>query len=543
MWPVLQRELREQARQPAGHRLRVLGAAVVLAVLAFGWDPQVFARQGDGRGMFAGLNHVLVTAIWLIAPVLTADCLSREKREGTLGLLFLTPLSAQEVVVGKAFVHALRAFTLILAATPVLMVPVLLGGIGWLDAARMLLLHLAALAMALAAGLLASSVTRRWVRARLLAFVLVLGAAAAFLALNITANSLMMWHAMGGTASRATFGAIWAGHLRDWGHRLGYHGASGNSFWLPVGGAGAWWGNVALAGGILVASLAMVWLAVRCATAGVRRTWQEAPPSPKTAEAVRYLTRVRAPAGWWRRRTARLLDRDPVLWRQTSTWGARLTLFGWLGLTMVLASQAILHDGYADAGAGQWLGRRLLWVGMAFAAAASFREEKGNGGLELLLVTPLSPSALVDGRMRGLARQFGPSAAVLIVLQLVLAIFAYPLQGSGGPSPVAVGMLEGLDLVAWLAASAALGIALVVGRTGFFLALSTTLGARHASTMLGDFVAFLVRPGSAIPFPPGARPEWDATSTIVSLVVAAFVFPVARQIAVRRLAERRFLGR
>jgi hypothetical protein len=238
-----------------------------------------------------------------------------------------------------------------------------------------------------------------------------------------------------------------------------------------------------------------------------------------------------------------LLDRDPVLWRQTSTWGARLTLFGWLGLTMVLASQAIIHDGYADAGAGQWLGRRLLWVGMAFAAAASFREEKGNGGLELLLVTPLSPSALVDGRMRGLARQFGPSAAVLIVLQLVLAIFAYPLQGSGGPSPVAVGMLEGLDLVAWLGASAALGIAFAVGRTGFFLALSTTLGARHASTMLGDFVAFLVRPGSAIPFPPGARPEWDATSTIVSLVVAAFVFPVARRIAVRRLAERRFLGR
>jgi len=516
---------------------------VVLAVLAFGWDPQVFARQGDGRGMFAGLNHVLVTAIWLIAPVLTADCLSREKREGTLGLLFLTPLSAQEVVVGKAFVHALRAFTLILAATPVLMVPVLLGGIGWLDAARMLLLHLAALAMALAAGLLASSVTRRWVRARLLAFVLVLGAAAAFLALNITANSLMMWHAMGGTASRATFGAIWAGHLRDWGHRLGYHGASDNSFWLPVGGAGAWWGNVALAGGILVASLAMVWLAVRCATAGVRRTWQEAPPSPKTAEAVRYLTRVRAPAGWWRRRTARLLDRDPVLWRQTSTWGARLTLFGWLGLTMVLASQAIIHDGYADAGAGQWLGRRLLWVGMAFAAAASFREEKGNGGLELLLVTPLSPSALVDGRMRGLARQFGPSAAVLIVLQLVLAIFAYPLQESGGPSPVAVGMLEGLDFVAWLGASAALGIAFAVGRTGFLLALSATLGARHASTMLGDFVAFWVRPGSATPFPPGARPEWDATSTIVSLVVAAFVFPVARRMAVRRLAERRFLGR
>jgi len=40
------------------------------------------------------------------------DCISREKREGTLGLLFLTPLRVTDVIAGKAIIHVLRALTL-----------------------------------------------------------------------------------------------------------------------------------------------------------------------------------------------------------------------------------------------------------------------------------------------------------------------------------------------------------------------------------------------------------------------------------------------
>ena len=255
-----------------------------------------------------------------------------------------------------------------------------------------------------------------------------------------------------------------------------------------------------------------------------------------------------------------MLDLDPVLWRQTSTWGARLTLFGWLGLTMVLASQAVIHDGYADAAAGQWLGRRLLLVGMAFAAAASFRDEKGNGGLELLLVTPLSPADLVDGRLRGLARQFGPAAAVLIVLQLTLTLFMSPSGRAPGQVPALSWMLGNADpsdwmkavfvvlaafadFVAWLAASAALGIALSVGRTVFLLGFFATAAAHHLAALSGELLAGLFRLGPPKPFAPWAPLDWDGTPTAVSLVIAVIVFPVARRIAIRRLAERRFLGR
>src|SRR2546427_9287536 len=59
----------------------------------------------------------------------TADCLSQEKRERTLGLLFLTDLKGHDVVLGKLAATSLRGFYGLLAIFPVLAVPLLMGGI------------------------------------------------------------------------------------------------------------------------------------------------------------------------------------------------------------------------------------------------------------------------------------------------------------------------------------------------------------------------------------------------------------------------------
>jgi len=60
---------------------------------------------------------------------LTADCLSEEKREGTLGFLFLTDLRGYDVVFGKLVATSLRGFYAMLAALPVMGVTLVLGGI------------------------------------------------------------------------------------------------------------------------------------------------------------------------------------------------------------------------------------------------------------------------------------------------------------------------------------------------------------------------------------------------------------------------------
>ena len=107
--PVIARELRASARQPFTYNLRVLGvAALLVAGVLFGL--KVGFAPTFGRLLFAALHCTLVGAIWVLVPILTADCISLERREGTLGLLFLTPLSGTDIVVAKGLAHGLRDF-------------------------------------------------------------------------------------------------------------------------------------------------------------------------------------------------------------------------------------------------------------------------------------------------------------------------------------------------------------------------------------------------------------------------------------------------
>ena len=89
--PVIARELRAQARQPFTYWVRVLGAGALLATV-FIFFPDIEFGMQLGQRYFAILHRVLFFSIWILVPMMTADCISRERREGTLPLLFLTPL-------------------------------------------------------------------------------------------------------------------------------------------------------------------------------------------------------------------------------------------------------------------------------------------------------------------------------------------------------------------------------------------------------------------------------------------------------------------
>src|SRR6267154_12327 len=125
--PVIERELRSSSRQAFTYYLRALGVgALLLASLLFGLD-QGF-EPNLGSKLFGSLHFTLFCAIWIIVPLLTADCISRERREGTLGLLFLTRLRGPDIVVAKGLAHGLRALTLWIAVLPVVAIPFMLGG-------------------------------------------------------------------------------------------------------------------------------------------------------------------------------------------------------------------------------------------------------------------------------------------------------------------------------------------------------------------------------------------------------------------------------
>ena len=157
--PVIERELRAESRHPLTYWLRTLGAAALLAAATLFWL-EGGSRERQGGQFFGVLHQTLFWAIWMLVPLLTADCISRERREGTLGLLFLTPLRARDIVVAKGLAHGLRGMTVFLAALPVVVVPFLMGGVDWRIATASLLLNLTSFVWALSAGILASSRNR-----------------------------------------------------------------------------------------------------------------------------------------------------------------------------------------------------------------------------------------------------------------------------------------------------------------------------------------------------------------------------------------------
>jgi len=116
-----------------------------------------------GRGIF----DELVGAAFLLccaACLLTADTISGERREGTLGLLLLMRVRGFDILLGKFGSSALTSVEGLVAVLPVLMLPLLAGGVTAGEAARQGLALCDTLFLALSVGLWASA--RGWERLR-----------------------------------------------------------------------------------------------------------------------------------------------------------------------------------------------------------------------------------------------------------------------------------------------------------------------------------------------------------------------------------------
>ncbi len=160
--PVIERELRVQSRDRTTYWTRVVAVAI-LSIIFYG-AVAVAAATGSrlGQPLFVSLHIGISVILAFTCSLMTADTLARERREGTLGLLRLTPLKPGAVVAGKISVHLFRAFALWLAIVPVLLLPLLTGGVGAGDIALALSCEASLAFIGLAAGLLASCLADRW---------------------------------------------------------------------------------------------------------------------------------------------------------------------------------------------------------------------------------------------------------------------------------------------------------------------------------------------------------------------------------------------
>ncbi len=106
------------------------------------------------------INLIALTFALLSGVFFTADSLSSEKRDGTMGLLFLTDLRGYDVVIGKLAATSLHGVYGLLTIFPIIAVPVLIGGISMRQFEREIWVLLDTLFFSLSVGLLISALAR-----------------------------------------------------------------------------------------------------------------------------------------------------------------------------------------------------------------------------------------------------------------------------------------------------------------------------------------------------------------------------------------------
>jgi ABC-type transport system involved in multi-copper enzyme maturation permease subunit len=416
IWPVVQRELREGARHPFNYWLRVEAAGAGLLMVVY-----VIMENRDetdkvmGQYLFAGLHVALMGLICLVVPLMTADCIAREKREGTLGLLFLTPLTAGGIVMGKGLVQALRALTMWVSVAPILTIPFLTGGVAWADASASFSLELSALVLCLAAGLLASTLVKGRGAAFVLALFLGVLIVAVFCLLVcfcfLSLASLMAYWPIGYAFPLSGLSMDnWQDYLLPL--RRGSSAAAIGNAWHQI----LWLSPIA--------ALLLFVLVVGFAAWRLAGSWQDKIPSIRQESLVRrYCTPVFK--GWFARRMGRVLDRNPIVWLQQYSWKARL--IKWVLCLAFMILVTALLDGGIDPDTFVETVEPILFLaivaGMTFAGINSLAEEKHSGALELILVTPIPINKIILGRVWCVWEQYLPAALLLGCSDFCLAVF------------------------------------------------------------------------------------------------------------------------
>lgn len=224
-----------------------------------------------------------------------------------------------------------------------------------------------------------------------------------------------------------------------------------------------------------------------------------------------------------RRDRGRRLDANAIGWMEGRTWSGRMTRWGWLSMVLLWTSGWL----------GPYASDEMLWLGLVagvgVASATSFQSDREQGSLELLLVTPLAPGAIIRGRLVGLVRQFAPA---------VLAALAFSLRSEfSGLSKVAAIEARSQELLVWAASltlSGCFGVYLATGAAskGWRLAAGFAVPVGFLLAIAVLLPAFFIVPG-----------PWDRTVYLLitgGMVGASWVLVRG---AAYRLAQRRFLRR
>ncbi len=457
--PIVGRELAVAARRSGTYWLRFWVAAGALALFCV---PCAFSEvpiSEFGQGVFIFLGSVTLGFCLLAGIFLTADSLSVEKREGTLGLLFLTDLKGYDVVLGKMASNSLHAFFGLLAVFPVLALPLMTGGLGGGEFWRTMLVFIVTMYFSLGIGMLVSATSREGRQA--------MGGTFVILALLVgVLPFLWLLQSQLTNRSRLDF-VLWPNPI--------YAFIKGfDDSYLTFFGPRDFW--TAMATLFILATASIL-----AASFLLPRSWQKGAADDATRERLRFRFFGKA-----RRRRPPLGVKSPFFWVALGDRAGQSAMNRMLiVLGLLWAASLVLSTDPSRIGM-YFSGVVTLVFGLHFAAKILIASESGrrfhhdrqSGAMELLLATPLPAEDIVNGQREALRRQFQRALwliSIVNLLTLLLGITTMVAQFSRMPAGAAnflwdqIFMMSevflGAIVLLWLDASALIWLGMWRGLT------------------------------------------------------------------------------
>ena len=425
--PIAERELRVASRRRGTYWVRFGAVALALGTASIIFLAMMRERPSEqAQVLFFTLAGIAFGYCLLSGALTTSDCLSEEKREGTLGLLFLTDLRGYDVVAGKLVASSVRAVSALVAMLPVLAIPLLMGSIAGKSVGQVAMVLGNTLFLSLAVGVLVSTFSRD------------------------------SRHAVGGTIS-AMVTLIAVVPLLRW-------------LWLeyvvrhvtvpPPPGSGpaaeplAW---LLLANPVVSFALAMegvfraatprpefqtglliqhvlAWAALVAACVALPHRWRDRADSARSGKAARTTSEPAA-----RQARAELLEVQPFAWiigRER-----RPILVTWAGLVVIALVWCWgffeVREEWLQGFIGLWtLFFGALWLKFRLAGVACrhLHEHRRTGALELVLCTAQTPASIVSGCLAGLRRVIFPALATVLATGGLLMVAGVGQDRGGGES-------------------------------------------------------------------------------------------------------------
>lgn len=418
--PIVGRELRVAARRPATYRIRFFTAFVMGIVfggmlLIMVRDQVAPARQGNF--LFQSLTVAAFIYSLLAGVIVTSDCVSSEKRDGTLGLLFLTDLKGYDVILGKLSASSINSFYGLLGVIPLIGIPMLLGGVTTSVFGLTAALLMNNLILSLSVGILVSTFSVVERKAMMFTFLVLI-------LITIGPWPLAYWLTEG--SNLITMKSIWIPLLPSPFYVLIVN--FGN---LPPGApAASVWYSMAT-----TFCLSVVCLTVASLRAPVSWKTKIARVKSWSPNIIRNISqRLRQPNREFR---TRLLQINPFFWlavrhpyKQALVWLFVASMFliwitGYLRHGRYMYEEEVLLTFIFST-------HFLLKLWVAGEACTRMAEDRRSGSLELLLSTPLSTRKMISGQMLALRHLFLKPVLLLVASELWIVFFSLQYSDEEG---------------------------------------------------------------------------------------------------------------